>query len=89
MFKPNRVFKKKKRYIKRNHQRTTFKNENKLDNFLKHLNKTKKRNVAKKKKDKHANTNQFETVPNKKGNERTSFFFFDLEKCVSKQDIKR
>ena len=33
MFKPNRVFKKKKRYI-RDQQRTTFKNENKKDFFF-------------------------------------------------------
>ena len=35
MFKPNRVFRTKKRYIERDQQRTTFKNENKLENVLK------------------------------------------------------
>ena len=36
MFKPNRVFKKKKmRYRKRDQQRTTFKNENKLEKCFK------------------------------------------------------
>ena len=77
-------FSKKKRYRKRNQQRTTFKNENKLEKIF--YNNTwikQKRKKSKKKKDKNAKTNKFETVPNKKGSERKSFLLFG-EVCEQK-----
>ena len=61
--------KKKKRSIKRDQQRTTFKNENKKRKnvYLKTLENKNKKRKNRKKKDKHAKTNKYEIVPNKKG----------------------
>ena len=67
--------------IKRDQQSTTFKNENKKEKCQKNT-RIKQEKEKPKKNDRHAKTNKYEKMPNRKGNEQTSFFF-DLEKCVS------
>ena len=69
MFKPNRVFQKKKKMHKKgptvNKQHS--KKRTKKKNVVRHENNTKK---EKSKKDEHAKTNKYEKVPNNKGNEQ-------------------
>ena len=86
MFKPNRVFKKKEIHKKRPTENNIQEREQKRKMFKD--TRIKQRKIEKKKNDKHAKTNKYEKVHNKKGNEQTSFFFWCGEVCEQKKTLR-